>query len=86
MKAFNLKRVDQEYDMHLLAWLAHQVTATKTKGTGKSQKQVPVFERFEDFFDYKKRIQEVEGTKNYAITLQMKKMARIAANLNRGGR
>ncbi|HAM79603.1 hypothetical protein [Ornithinibacillus bavariensis] len=81
MEAYNLSRVDKERDMHLQAWLNNQVTFTKEQG----KKQVPVFKRFEDFFDYEKRLNEVEGKKQGAITPQMRRMARLAAQINNGG-
>lgn len=80
MKAFQLERIDKEYDMHLSAWLNHAVTATKEQ----NKKQVPVYKKFEDFFNYKKRMEEIEGKKQSKITPQMRRMAQIAAKLNEG--
>lgn len=80
IKAFQLERIDKEYDMHLSAWLNHAVTATKEQ----NKKQVPVYKKFEDFFNYKKRIEEIEGKKQSKITPQMRRMAQIAAKLNEG--
>ncbi|WP_246521641.1 hypothetical protein [Ornithinibacillus massiliensis] len=82
MKAFNLGRIDKEYVMHQQAWLNHQVTLTKEQG----KKQVPIYKRFEDFFDYKKRIKEVEHDEKREITPQIRKMAQIAAVVNGGRR
>lgn len=78
MKAFNLALVDKEYDMHLQAWLNHTVTATKEQG----KKQVPVYGNFKEFFDYEKRLKEVEGKKVKEITEKQRKMALIAARVN----
>lgn len=80
MQAHNLAEVDKQYNMHLQAWLNHQATATKEQG----KKQVPAFKKFEDFFDYKKRLKEVEKPRKTGISPQMKRMARIAAKLNKG--
>lgn len=80
MKAFNLARIDKEHDMHLQAWLNHAVTSTKEK----NKKTVPVYKTFDEFFDYKKRLSEVEGKKNSRLTPQQKKMAQIAAKVNEG--
>ena len=55
MKAESLKRVDSEYEIHLQAWVSHQVKAEKTQG----KKTVPVYEKFSQFFDYEKRINDV---------------------------
>jgi len=84
MKAFNLARVDKEYDMAMQAWLNHQVTATKTEGAGKSQKQVPIYKKFEDFFDYKKRLEEIEKPIR-KLNSKEKRMAKAAAILNAKG-
>jgi len=83
MKAYQLKRIDQEYDMHLQAWLNHVVTASKEQG----KKQVPVFKKFEDFFDYEKRLKEVIGEQKRQIRLtpKQKKMAEFAAKINERG-
>ena len=55
MKAFNLKRVDTEYDYHLQAWLSQQVQETEQRG----KKSVPVYKNFKDFFDYEERVNEI---------------------------
>ena len=59
MKAESLKRVDSEYEIHLQAWVSHQVKAEKKQG----KKTVPVYEKFSQFFDYEKRINDVLKTK-----------------------
>ncbi|WP_193568272.1 hypothetical protein [Gracilibacillus saliphilus] len=80
MKAYNLKRVDIERDMHLQAWLNHQVTATKEQG----KKHVPVYKNFTDFFDYEKRVKEIENpTKK--LNPQQRKMAYLAKKANGKG-
>ncbi len=84
MKAFNLSRIDREYDIALQAWMNHQVTATKTTGSGKNQKTESVYKEFKDFFDYEKRIQELDGPKK-VISLKERRMARIAASVNSKG-
>ena len=77
MKAYNLARVDKEYDIYLSAWVNQLAGATKEKG----KKQVPVFKTFEDFFDYKKRLREIE-IPHKRVTPEQKKLARIAAKAN----
>lgn len=84
MKAFNLAQIDKQYDMHLQAWLNHQVTQTKTEGTGKKQKQIPIYKKFDEFFDYKKRLEEVEQP-NRSLNQREKRMAKAAAILNAKG-
>lgn len=79
-----MQQIDKEYDMHLQAWLNHHVTATKEQGSGKNAKQVPVYKKFDDFFDYKKRLKDVEGTKSSRVTPHMKRMAKVAYLVNSG--
>ena len=55
MKAKSLKQVDAEYEIHLQAWVSHQVKAEKKQG----KKTVPVYEKFSQFFDYEKRINDI---------------------------
>lgn len=52
MHVFNLKRIDQERDLHMQAYLNHAVTSTKSIG----KKQVPAYKTFKDFYDYEKEI------------------------------
>lgn len=79
IKAHRLKRVDIEYDMHLSAWLNERVGAMKEQG----KKQVPVFKKFVDFFDYAKRVNEINGTKDNKISDQHKRMAQLAMMANK---
>ncbi|MBM7542356.1 hypothetical protein [Amphibacillus cookii] len=83
MRAFRLQRIDDEYDMHLQAWLHQQVKATKEKG----KRQVPVFQSFKQFYDYDKRIKEIERPiqKKVSLSTKQKNMAKAAyvANLGR---
>ena len=55
MKAYNLKRVDKEFDYHLQAWLSQQVQATEQRG----KRSVPVYKIFKDFFDYEERVNKI---------------------------
>lgn len=79
MKAYSLSRVDKEYDMHLQAWLNDTVGATKSKG----KETVRVYKSFNEFFDYPKRIREIEKPKNEQLNTRHKRMAQIAASLNK---
>ena len=80
MYAYRLKELDKEYDIHLNAWLNNIVGSTNKDGK-------PKFKEFESFFDYKKKLQEIEtGLGNKNIKPQHKRMANIAAEVNvRGG-
>ena len=55
MKARSLKQVDTEYEIHLQAWVSHQVKAEKKQG----KKTVPIYKKFDQFFNYEKRINDV---------------------------
>lgn len=82
MKAYNLSKVDYEYRMHMQAWLNHQVTLTEKVG----KKTVPIFEKFEEFFDYGERIKALSRNNVEPLDSQSKKLARLAAKTNEGGR
>lgn len=80
MHAFRLAQIDKEYDMHLQAWLNHQVTLTKEQG----KKQVPVYTSFKDFYDYEKNIKEIEkhSGNDKVLSERMKRMVRANEMLN----
>jgi alcohol dehydrogenase class IV len=79
MRAYNLKRVDREYDMHLQAWLNHAASATKEQG----KKVISAYKDFTDFYDYKKRLREVEKPSK-SLNKQMRRMAQLAKKANEG--
>lgn len=88
MRAFNLARVDKQYDMHLQAWLNHQVTATKNVGSKEKSKVEPVFKNFDSFFDYKKALNKVDGPIKQSasnLTNKQKRMIEAARKLNKKG-
>lgn len=60
LKAYNLRVVDRKFWIHLAAF--NNFRATSTKPAGKN-KQVPVYRRFEKFFDYKKELEAVDKKK-----------------------
>lgn len=55
MKAKSLKQVDAEYEIHLQAWVSHQVKAEKKQG----KKTVPIYKKFNQFFNYEERIDSI---------------------------
>ena len=55
MKAESMKRVDSEYEIHLQAWVNHQVKAEKEQG----KKTVPIYKKFDQFFNYEERIDSI---------------------------
>lgn len=82
MYAYKLQRVDYERDLHLTAWLNQQVQAVKKDG------KTPRFKKFSEFYDYAKNIKEIEShmDKTKAINPKLKRMAKIAKLVNKGGR
>ncbi|MBU8567589.1 hypothetical protein KM914_14290 [Virgibacillus pantothenticus] len=54
------KEIDEEYRLHKLAFLIRNAAATENKGTAKNPKEEYVFKRFEDFFDYRKILEEMD--------------------------
>lgn len=71
MKAANLKRLDQEYLIHLAAWKHNEVTAQRKIGKDKTE---PYFKKFDAFFNYTKREEELLGSKaeNKKLSMLMK--------------
>lgn len=55
MLAYQLKRLDQEFNAHMQAWTSRQIKATKGK------KQEPYYKDFKKFFDYEKKEKEILG-------------------------
>ena len=78
MKAFQLKRVDDEQNMHFQSWLNVQAGSRKMQG----DKEIPVYKSFKDFYDYEKRIAEVNGVKSTVVTDRMRRMAQAAKRIN----
>lgn len=56
MKAAQFRQVDENYKIHLGAWLTFAAKAQKTSG----KRSKPVYAKFERFFDYKKELAKVE--------------------------
>lgn len=61
MMASRLQNLDELYKIHLQSWTNQQAKATKEIGAGKNKRSVPVFKKFEDFFDYEAALEEVTG-------------------------
>ncbi|ESA54189.1 hypothetical protein HMPREF1237_1373 [Streptococcus pyogenes GA41394] len=54
-----LAAVDESHKAHKQAWINYQVTATKLVGGKKNKKEVPVYKKFKDFFDYEEEIRKI---------------------------
>lgn len=52
LEALRLRNVDEDFAAHRQAWLNHEVQAEKQVG----KKSKPVYEKFEQFFDYEKSV------------------------------
>lgn len=78
MKAYQLKRLDQEFEINLLAWQINQAGAQDKNGK-------PHFRRFSDFFDYQKKEQKILGTRSEDKILQNKDFSNLLMKSNRKG-
>ncbi|AXF57795.1 hypothetical protein DT065_00420 [Salicibibacter kimchii] len=67
--------------MHLQAWTNQQIKATKETGQGKNKKSVPVYKNFKDFFNYEKRMKQIDG-KTTKEDKEKKRLAEVAKRLN----
>ena len=76
MKAYQLSRVDREYELHLQAWLNQQAQATKSKG----KKTVSVFRTFNDFFNYEERVNEIVKPKPKEVKRSKTELLLLKAN------
>lgn len=59
MKAWKLKQVDDDYRMHLQAFLDYQVQGKKKSG----KKYRPVYKTFKEFYDYDAELKKATQTK-----------------------
>lgn len=80
MRAYQLKRIDKQHEMHMQAWLNHIAGSTKEQG----KKQVPVFKRFEDFYNYEEELKKVERPERSKLSPKLQRMASVAAKINLG--
>lgn len=60
LKAYRLKRLDEQELIYQQAWANWQVQSTKQQG----KKQVPIYSTFKKFFDKEKFENEILGIKN----------------------
>lgn len=56
MKAWRLKQVDEDYKMHLQAFLNYQVQGKRKAGKNKTK---PVYRTFKDFYNYDAELKKV---------------------------
>lgn len=59
MKAYQLRRLDREYEIHLSAWANRSVNSEKKVGKDKAE---PVYKDFNKFFNYLEREKRLLGT------------------------
>lgn len=55
-KALRLKQIDEDRNMHWLAYNIFRAQAKKQRG----KKEVPVYKTFRSFFDYEAELEKVE--------------------------
>ena len=80
--AYKLKKVDEEYRDHKMAFLGQLVKSTT--GSGKNVK--PKFEKLSDLYDYEKALEEIENPKKIRMVQnQMNVLAKISAENNAEG-
>ena len=77
MEAVRLKQFDMDYRNHLQAYLGFAVKATKKQG----KKEVPIYKKFVNFFDYKAKLREAMG----ADINQNSRFSGIGKFLKKGG-
>lgn len=63
MKAEALKRLDRTEEIYQQAWVNWQVQATKTQG----KKEVPVYQRFDKFFNKEEQENAILGKKKEKV-------------------
>lgn len=57
MTAYKLSALDKQSEIHMLAWKMREVQAEKVQG----KKSVPVFKKYDKFFDFDKQEREILG-------------------------
>lgn len=66
LKAYKLRMVDRDFEIHEQAWMNREVKAEKKSGKGRK----PIYRRFDEFFNYKKRIaQAINGEEEQFSTI-----------------
>lgn len=60
IRAYKRAQVEKEYDIHLLAYETFRAQSTKKKG---KDGIAPVYPTFKSFYDYDKRLKELNGEK-----------------------
>lgn len=78
MTAWQLKTIDEDYNVHKQAWINRQVQATKTRG----KKEVPYFKNFKEFFDYESQLQEILGTDSVSLPDKDRKILKMLKKAN----
>ncbi|PZL70958.1 hypothetical protein CI088_13835 [Enterococcus plantarum] len=73
MKAYQLKQLDRQYEIHLQAWA--------TVMAGQTRKGKPIFRTFDKFFDYRKAEEKILGRQK-RTTLDKEKLQNWIANFN----
>lgn len=56
MRAYRLRMVDKEYELHLAAWVDREVNAKRKSGKNGAKY---IYAKWDQFFDYEKREAEI---------------------------
>ena len=78
MKAYALKRLDEEHTIHRQAWINQQAKATKQQG----KKTVPYYRNFKQFFDYDKLEQDITQPKKKETKAKENRLANLLVQAN----
>lgn len=76
IKAYQLKFIDREYELHKLAFLNYAVKSVKKQG---KERYSPKYDTFDKFFDYEKILGQFEA--NYSKKSDARILLSIAKNL-----
>ena len=76
--AHQLSELDKEYHIYLQAWQSRQIQANKKVG----KKEKAYFESFDQFFDYKKKENQILGKSNHKDQSELLSKV-LKANLQR---
>ena len=76
VKAYKLHSIDEEHRLHILAWQIVQAGASDKKGK-------PIYSNFKKFYDYEKRIKEVESD-DVKADVKTVSLFNMVKNINKG--
>lgn len=78
MKAYALRRLDEEHSIHRQAWINQQAKATKQQG----KKTLPYYKNFKQFFDYEQLEKDILQTKEEKKSEKENRLANLLVQAN----